>query len=249
MVSDDLFNRPDKLPAAHSQSTVFNCHPTSESSTVFSTPNIPDPYFNSQQTGSFFRNQILIPLEKPDASTAVFTFIFHPPATRNCSGTLTTIEYCYLLADRELFNDEHFLFNLSLLSPESGDGNEEDDEDDSDRVSVRVSQVFSIRSTPTTELCKRQPNNKAVCCDTMLLTNVQITSMDEYYGITISNSNAMPLVLNASVPSHSEFRVPVYRLQSSIQNNGDILHIISSVPPYESGVALLRFLIGEFHRS
>ncbi len=120
-------------------SSVFQCQSSSDQSGLVYTPNIPDFYLNDvnaaalwSSDGSFKR---LITTER----THIFTI---PPesASRNCSGSLVSIQYCYRARDRNI-NVEQTIFILSSLVSRNEHG------------LFEVKNITTIRNTPRNSTC------------------------------------------------------------------------------------------------
>ncbi len=105
-------------------SSLFQCQSSSDQNGLVYTPNIPNEYFNHtnaadlRTSGGFLVGLNVTVREK--RATHIFTI---PPesASRNCSGSLVSIQYCYRARDRDI-NKRRDIFVLSSLISLNQDG-------------------------------------------------------------------------------------------------------------------------------
>ena len=118
------------------------------------TPNIPDFYFDPETAVAFGTSPEF------NLTTTIFntfnTFVYTLPpesALRNCTGTVTAIEYCYLASQLDTSSME--IFELHILTR--------------DGSLFQIERSISIWSTPTSSICHPASLFDMVCCDTTTL--------------------------------------------------------------------------------
>ncbi len=118
---------------------------------------------------------------KGESATHIFTI---PPesASRNCSGSLVSIQYCYPARDSDI-NVEQTIFILSSLVSLNQLG------------LFEVISTTTIRTTPRNSKCTETGPFKIMCCDTTPLSGLQITSSEYVFGVTITNPAAVGLLI------------------------------------------------------
>ncbi len=163
-------------------SSLFQCQSSSDQSGLVYTPNIPDEYFNHTNAadlrtngGSLIDSSIMV---KGGKATHIFTI---PPesASRNCSGSLVSIQYCYRARDADI-NVEQTIFILSSLISLNQHG------------LFEVINTTIVRNTPRNSICTDPPGNiEQICCDTTPLSGLQISSSEYIFGVTITDPAAV----------------------------------------------------------
>ena len=93
-------------------SSLFQCQSSSDQSGLVYTPNIPDEYFNDVNVANFRTSSLNV---KGKRATHIFTI---PPelVSRNCSGSLVSIQYCYRARDRDIDILQTIFILSSLIS-------------------------------------------------------------------------------------------------------------------------------------
>ena len=83
-------------------SSLFQCQPSSDESGQVYTPNIPDFYFNDENTADFRTGdeENLITLRNR------LTYIFTKSSERNCTGNVVAIQYCYETRNSQIGSNE-----------------------------------------------------------------------------------------------------------------------------------------------
>ncbi len=157
-------------------SSEFQCQSPSDQSGLIYTPNIPDFYFNHTNAAdlrtsgdSLIDSQVMV---KGGRATHIFTI---PPesASRNCSGGLVSIQYCYRARDTDI-NVEQTIFILSSLISLNQQG------------LFEVKNITTISSTPRNSTCTDVSGRiQQICCDTTPLSGFQIPSSEYTFGVTI----------------------------------------------------------------
>ncbi len=112
-------------------------------------------------------------------ATHIFT---NPPesASRNRSGSLVSIQYCYRARDRDINVERTISFLISL----------------NQHGLFEVKNISIIRNTPrnSTRIAIDSPGKiEQICCDTTPLSGFQIPSSEYTFGIVTTNANVKPL--------------------------------------------------------
>lgn len=170
---------------------LFQCQPSSDNSDLFYTPNIPELYFNLE----YIINANLSALDQRTA------YIFTIPSSfiSNCSGTVTSLQYCY----QKKTNNTVGIFNfLTLTSYESFS-------------QFTVSERTNIRTVQTTSTCTSRNNNIEDCCDTTHLSgNHVLNSSHSSFGVEIEEGFNRPLAFHSNITEYS-----VDQYQCEMRNN------------------------------
>ncbi len=225
-------------------STLFQCQSSSDQSGLVYTPNIPDEYFNHTNAADF---RTKMPRESrllrgsmvnvsgiiSERATHIFT-IPSESASRNCNGSLVSIQYCYQARDTDI-NVERTIFNLSSLISLNQPG------------LFEVKNITTIRNTPQNSTCTDPPGNiEQICCDTTPLSGLQIPSSEYIFGVTITNPvNVRPLAFRNNI---IEYRLR--QTSAALGNTGPpqgrmfTLNENNSVNFTNRALLLLRFIIG-----
>ncbi len=218
-------------------SSVFQCQSSSDQSGLVYIPNIPDFYFNHTNAadlrtsgGSLIDSPIMV---KRGRATHIFTI---PPesASRNCSGSLVSIQYCYRARDRDI-NVEQTIFDLSSLISLNQHG------------LFEVNNITTISSTPRNSTCTDPPGDiQQICCDTTSLSGLQIPTSEYIFGVTITDPvNVRPLAFRNNI---TEYRVR--RTSAALGSTGPpqgsmfTLNESNSMDYANRALLLLRFIIG-----
>ncbi len=148
-------------------SSVFQCQSSSDQSGLVYIPNIPDFYFNHTNAadlrtsgGSLVDSPTRV---KGERATHIFTI---PPesASRNCSGSLVSIQYCYRARDQDI-NVEQTIFDLTSLISLNQCG------------LFEVKNITTISSTPRNSICTDVSGKiQQICCDITPLSGLHIPS-------------------------------------------------------------------------
>ena len=204
---------------------MFECQPTSSSDQVF-TPNIPDLYFDHTNAAAFRTGDgaNLTTVTSTESSRTIF--IYTTPPESVCSGTVTTIQYCY---HTTINNDRNLLRFLTL----SRDGFS---------FTVNVSNIV-LRPVPQDNVCSDYPgsNGHRICCDTTNLTAInrqfRIPSNFTFDVILLGNSNVRPLAFSGTTDMKYQFPHFMTRLTTSNPLTGSIFTL--SEKDYQSDRYLL----------
>ncbi len=221
-------------------SSLFQCQSSSDQSGLVYTPNIPDFYFNHVKAADFrnnsessLRDSSVNVSNNLERATHIFTI---PPesVSRNCSGSLVSIQYCYRARDRNI-NNELPIFNLSSLISLNQHG------------LFEVNNITTISSTPRNSTCTDLPGRiQQICCDTTPLSGLHIPSSEYIFGVTITNPvNVRPLAFRNNI---IEYRLR--QTSAALGNTGPpqgsrfTLDESNSVNYTHRALLLLRFIIG-----
>ncbi len=171
---------------------------------------------------------------KGERATHIFTI---PPesVSRNCSGSLVSIQYCYRARNRDI-NVEQTIFILSSLISLNQQG------------LFEVKNITTIRNTPQNSICTDPPGDiEQICCDTTPLSGLQIPSSEYIFGVTITAPAAVR-------PLAFQFRKIIeYRIRQTSaalgntgpsQGNRFTLNESNSVNYTNRALLLVRFIIG-----
>ncbi len=221
-------------------SSLFQCQSSSDQSGLVYTPNIPDFYFNHTNAadlrtsgGSLIDSP---PRVKEKRATHIFTI---PPgsASRNCNGSLISIQYCYRARDRDI-NIEQTIFILSSLLSLNQHG------------LFEVKNISIILNTPRNSTCIAIDSpgkiQQIICCDTTPLSGLQIPSSEYIFGVTITDPAAVrPLAFRGNITQYRISQTSA-ALGSTGPPQGSIftLNESNSVNYTHRALLLLRFIIG-----
>ncbi len=208
-------------------SPLFQCQASSEQNGQVLTPNIPDLYFNHESAATLSNGGDVTTARA--GITHIFTI---PPLSpdRNCSGTVTAIQYCYR-AEGEDSNARSAFKYLSMTVDEEG--------------IFTVERILDVETTPLSETCSTiEMSQSRICCATtpLLSSNqFQIASSNHTFGITVGSSNTTLLTFASSVPDYEieQFQITLSPRRLTVGRR----FLITENPP-TSSFPLLRFHIG-----
>ncbi len=216
----ESYSRPDE-----ESFEPFQCQSSSDRSGLVYTPNIHDSYFN--------------PVNFMTGGRANFTgsangvaYFFTLPAesvSRNCSGDVVSIQYCY----RARYNNITMGTSINVFNLL-----------DVDRNGTQFTVINStiIQTTSNNSICTDPPGNiQQICCDTTPLSGLQIPSSEYTFGIVITNANVRPL---AFADTRMEYHVYQFRISpgSTRPSPGSTVTGVRVT----GNRAVLRFNIGVF---
>lgn len=136
------------------ETNTFSCLPSTSTGTqVFLTPNIPDFYFDLENTAAFTAGAEANLTQSITFNTYIYTIPPQSARQRNCSGPVLAIEYCYTTFGFQL-GVEMVVFDFLILR---------------DSPMPTVDRRISIQSTPRSEICRIFTPASVVCCDTTTL--------------------------------------------------------------------------------
>ena len=163
-------------------------------------------------------------------------YVYPIPSTLNCNGTVTALRYCYNANNFQL-GTEQLVFTLLTLE-ESG-------------PSFTISDVISVRSTPTSQICTGTflVFTGQYCCDLWTLDVVKqfpLPTMDFAFGVAASDS--------VTLLSFSSFSSQ-YRVEQYIQGTetlvslavGSTITVNSDSMTTSSTLRLFQFVISKLH--
>ncbi len=169
-----------------------------------------------------------------EKATHIFTI---PPesASRNCSGSLVSIQYCYRARDGE---NNVTIFILSSLVSLNQQG------------LFEVINTTAIQTAPRNGICTDiDPSARSVqliCCDTTPLSGLQMPSSEYVFGVTMTNTETVRLL--TFLDQFTEYRVK--ETSASLGNTGPpqrstfTLNESNSENYTSRSLLLLRFIIG-----
>ena len=214
------------LTEAQSNS-VFLCQRSAALAGDVYTPNIPDLYFNRENTATFSTSQNANLTTLLESRTYFFT-IPRLSAQRNCSGTFTTIQYCYQV---NLSTIPSPIFSFYFATREGS--------------SFTVDRSFLV--TPSMSKCTSIAADLLICCETRDLSvreQISIRSSEFTFGLV---SRDMQFISFAD--SATEFNVERAEVGVSIIgliSGGGLT--ISGGPgsiSTDQSIVLFRFLMGK----
>ena len=144
----------------------------------------------------------------------------------NCTGTVSAIQYCYSDASISLDNQLE-VFTLFLFEQEMPQR-------------FRTTDVVNVRSTPTSEICRRGRHSRFYCCDTMQISPFLLPSASFAYGVvgdSILRYSGLSQYDNVEYFNFSPGANPTVGTFYSVSNDGT---------EDSRDVRLLQFIIGRF---
>ncbi len=160
------------------------------------------------------------------------TYFFIVPAesaSRNCSGDVVSIQYCYQARDSDR-NEVRTVFNLLAVGR--------------NELQFTIISSTPIQTTPQDSICTDPPGSiQQICCDTTPLSGFQIPSSEYTFGIVITNANVRPLAFAHSV---MEYRVEQFRasLGTTGPPTGSTVTLTEGDRLTDRALLLIRFTIG-----
>ena len=196
---------------------LFNCLSSSDSSSdVVFYPNISDVHFERSNAASYPRS---------DRMHSRFYTVPFSPSGRNCSGSVSSIKYCYWILNSE------FTRNITVFEVVLGTQTQT-----RTQTTFDVTRTLAVISRPHTDICTQFNRKKSrVCCDTFELPNnlFHIPSSQFTYGINL-------LMHQITLKNIIDFRASWF--QRNIVRQGQQFNFGRE----RSGpMLLLRFLIGK----
>ena len=156
-------------------------------------------------------------------------YIYPVPPTLNCSGTVSAVQFCYVLSG--VLGTEREIFTLLTLG-QSG-------------LNFVVSSVIPVSSTPTEQICTSALFLGQFCCDVMLLN-----SMDQFdlpaanFAFGIISEGSLLAFNTAFFP---QFIAEHYRLEDATLAVGDNITVnISQSILTDRALRLVQFSISKF---
>ncbi len=168
-----------------------------------------------------------------DSESRGTTYFFTVPAesaSRNCSGDVVSIQYCYRARDKYR-NRVRTVFNLLAVN----------------RSGLQFTTILSIaiQTRPQDSICT-DPGGRIqqICCDTTPLSGFQIPSSEYTFGIVTSSRDVRPLAFANSV---REYRVEQFsdRLGSNGPSPGSTVTLSDRDRNNDHALLLMRFIIGK----
>ena len=141
----DIFFAPISAAVVYSQSSTFQCQPSSDQGGQVYTPNIPDFYFDHVNVGS---SSEVTDIRAPAV------YVYPVSEDRDCSGTVVAIELCYRAFDRNQ-GSQQSIFTLIAMN----------------QVGLHVTPYVVV--TPTNGNCVQSLSEVINCCDIMHISNSQ----------------------------------------------------------------------------
>ena len=214
------------------ESSLFQCQPTTDQSGQVFTPNIPDSYFNQVSAVELTQQGNLIRQSEKKGTIFVFT----TPPEPTCSGTVMAFEFCYMTAGGQIGTTNRNVFRFVSLS----------------RVGLQFTVVtdvdpvdVTIRTSPREDICsvlvEDGDNSQHICCDTSTLPageQFQIPSSNYTFGVVVRSSyRRLPL---------TKFRFPHFKARPIDDDNGpgDSFTLTEDNLQDEGSLLLLRLIIG-----
>ena len=136
--------------AVFSQSSTFQCQPSSDLPGLVYTPNIADFYFD--QVNVEGSNEVTT------FGNSGVNYVFPVPRDRDCSGTVLAIEHCYMGLNRNQ-DSVQSIFTLYAMNQVG--------------LNVTVSHTVHVESIPSVGNNCEKVSSDLYCCDIMQLSNSQ----------------------------------------------------------------------------
>ena len=166
-------------------------------------------------------------------TTIIFTLPSKSPE-RNCSGTVTALQYCYQARARDIDIPQN-IFDFVSLSKVEGSSQ------------FTVIRIFPVTTSPQENECTDPSGSvQRICCTTTALNSTiqfQVTSLISWFGIILRRgSGRRPLTFTNS---NTVYRVDQYEVRPN-GDSGPSLNAMLTVnnPRSDRSLLLLRLLIG-----
>ncbi len=167
-----------------------------------------------------------------DSESRGTTYFFTVPAesaSRNCSGDVVSIQYCYQARDSDR-NRVRTVFNLLAVNRNG--------------LQFTIISSTPIQTTPQDSICT-DPGGfiQQICCDTTPLSGLHVPPSEYTFGIVITNRDVRPLAFADSV---REYRVEQYsdRLGNNGPSPGSTVTLLDGDRNTDHTLLLMRFTIG-----
>ena len=150
---------------------IFQCQSSGSSGQQVFTPRIPDHYFNQTTAASMIGKSLNSAV---DRRAYIYT-ISPESARRDCSGTVTAVEYCYKATGRNMQQTRDVFYILSLTPSVNQTNN---------RTQFTVNSRININSTASDNICavNQDSQSQFFCCENKSL-EYQIPSSNFTFGI------------------------------------------------------------------
>ena len=209
----------------------FQCQSSSNQKGLVYTPNIPDFYFNHVNAADF-RSGDGSNLTDTDRDTTYFFTVPAESASRNCSGDVVSIQYCYQVRNRS----RDRVTNSSVFKLLAVDRN---------GLQFTIINSTTIQTTPQGIICTNpQAGGITICCDITPLSGLHIPASEYTFGIVITNRNVRPL---AFANSAREYRVEQFiaSLDTTGLQPGSTVTLTEGNLLRDRALLLLRAIIGQ----
>ena len=166
---------------------IFQCQSSESSGQQVFTPRIPDHYFNQTTAASMLGKSLTLTVNR---RAYIYTI---PPesAQRDCSGTVTAVEYCYKAARGQLQQTKDVFYILSLTPSVNQRNNKT-------QFTV-VNRRITITSTASSNICavNQDRQSEFVCCENKSL-EYEIPSSNFTFGIVARNNFRLLISTNTT---------------------------------------------------
>jgi len=175
-------------------------------------------------------------LTADDLNPVGHLIVYPVPPTLNCSGVVSTMDYCYAVLSIQL-NSERLIFTFLIL--------EQDD------LSFNVIKRVEVHSTPSEGICTRNDIGLLrvqYCCDKISLNSFSLPTPNFAFGVITTVNN--PLVYNAA--NYPTLTVEQYRTTQdsvTIPDVGGTFTLSESNRVTDRALGLIQFSIGKCQRS
>ena len=221
------------------ESSLFQCQPTTDQSGQVFTPNIPDSYFNHANALALTQQGNLTTLLGGRARGTVFVFTIPPEAT--CSGTVMAFEFCYQTSDQEIDKSRDFFRFVSLTRNEL-------------QFTVIDFDPIRIRANAQTAICsvlvEDGDNSQYICCETQTLQADEQFQTPSSFGVVLGQTDESLFLTFSGV--NTEFQFPHFQgiptgdpdkmddtftfIEGDLQNEGSLLLLRLTIGTYESNI-------------
>ena len=200
----------------------WNCSPLNETKRSYKLPDLP---LNDEAVAEI-RSMLLL-------SSLLFYHIFPLPPDMNCSGTVSSLRFCYT-ASSSFLDQEQLAFTLLIMKRNGLD--------------LNITKSIAVRSTPREGICTRELIQ--YCCDTVsldLMDRFSLPSENFTFGISSLDSTVRLL-------EYSDFHFPSLQVEHYRIPNLDFpTPSVGSVYTLEDsdsletdrGLRLFQFIIGK----
>ena len=168
-----------------------------------------------------------------DSLTSLNILIFPLPPDVNCSGTVSSLRFCYRTRDADSFDQEHLVFTLWIMK-RSG-------------LNLNITNSIAVHSTPREDICTEELLKRQYCCDTILLNTTDkfsLPSENFSFGITSPFNNPVSL-LKYSPFDLTSLRVNHYRFRNIPTPSVGSVYTLDNGDSDRTPLRLFQFIIGK----
>ena len=217
------------------ESSLFQCQPTTHQSGQVFTPNIPESNFNHTNALALTEQGILTPLIRGRGTVFVFTI----PPEPTCSGTVMAFEFCYQTSEGEI-DKSRVIFRFASLTR-----NElQFTVIDFDPIRIRANAQTAICSILVEDI--DGGNSQYICCETRTLLADEQFQTPSSFGVVLGQTDESLFLTFSGV--NTEFQFPHFQgiPTGDPDKMDDTFTFTEGDLQNEGSLLLLRLIIGSY---